>query len=207
MSDKSNNPSRRDQIRQRQRRQQSGSRMIFMIAAVVAVVFVGYQLWSTSSGTKAPTGDVGIPAEPMENSGHVEAGTDVEYSTNPPTSGPHFGQSVPAGFYNVGDSITLVPFGESNIVHSLEHGYVVFWYNCNVLDAAGCTELKSQIQAVLDDVGGFKVIVFPWIFIDEPLVMTSWGMIQPFQLFNSQLAADFVLANRSNPRAPEPNVP
>lgn len=207
MSDKSNKPSRRDQIRQRQRRQKSGSRMIFTAAAVVVLVFVGYQLWLTSSGTKAPTGEVGIPKEPMEDSSHVEDGTDVDYNTNPPTSGPHFGQTVPAGFYNIGDAITLIPFGESHIVHNLEHGYVVFWYNCNVLDAAGCTELKSQIQAVLEDVGGFKVIVFPWIFIEEPLVMTSWGMIQPFRLFDSQLAAEFVLANRSNARAPESNVP
>ena len=206
MSDKLNRPSRRDQIRERQRRQKTGSRMIFTVAAVVGVAIVGYLLWSTNSGTEAPTGEVGIPV-PMQSAGHVEEGTDVDYSTNPPTSGPHFGQTVPAGFYNIGDSVTILPFPESYVVHSLEHGYVVFWYNCTVLDTAGCEQLKSQIQVVLDDVGGLKVIVFPWIFIDEPLVMTSWGMIQPFTVFNAQLAADFVLANRSHPRSPEPSVP
>jgi hypothetical protein len=204
MSDKSKKLSRRDQIRQRQQRQQTTSRMIFTLAAVAVVAAVGYLLFS-SGGLDAPEGDVGILVDPMEDSGHVEEGTDVDYSTNPPTSGPHYGQPLPAGFYNPGD--ILVPFPESHIVHSLEHGYVVFWYNCTVLDADGCEQLKAQIRTVLDEVGEAKVIVFPWSSIDEPLVMTSWGMIQPLPVFDEQLAADFVLANRSNRRAPEPTVP
>jgi hypothetical protein len=204
MTDKSKKQSKRDQIRQRQRRQQTSSRMIFTAVAVAVVAGVGYLLFS-SGGPDAPEGDVGQSVQTMPDSGHVEEGTDVDYNTDPPTSGPHYAGTLPAGFYNPGDINVLFP--ESFIMHSLEHGYVVFWYNCTVLDAAGCEQLKAEIQAVLDLVGTAKVIVFPWSSIQEPLVMTSWGQILRFNTFDADLAADYVLANRSNPRAPEPNVP
>lgn len=204
MSDKSKKQSRRQHIRQRQRRQQSMSKGIFIIAAVIAIGFVVY-LVSTNPSVDQPTEPVGVSVAPMASSEHVEDGTDVDYSTNPPTSGPHYGDPLQAGFFNVGD--ILVPFPESHIIHSMEHGYVVFWYNCSSLSLTACEQLKSQIAAVLSEVGGQKVIVFPWNTIAEPLVMTSWTQIQRFPNFDADLAADFVLANRSHPRAPEPNVP
>ncbi|MEK6256446.1 MAG: DUF3105 domain-containing protein [Chloroflexota bacterium] len=203
MSGNSKNQSRREQIRQRQRKQQSSSKLIFSIAGAGVVVVLGYLLFSFDR-PDAPEGDVGILVDLMEPSDHVADGTNVEYSTNPPTSGPHYGQPMPAGVYNASQNTVIFP--ESHIVHSLEHGYVVFWYNCSNLPVSECDELLGQIRAVLDDVGEAKVIVYPWSTIDEPLVMTSWGAIQPFPVFDAQLAADFVLANRSNPRAPEPNV-
>ena len=204
MSDKSKKQSRRQHIRQRQRRQQSMSKGIFIIAAAIAIGFVVY-LVSTNPSVDRPIGPVGISVAQMSNSGHVETGIEVDYSTDPPTSGQHYGATMPAGVYNVGDIIA--PFPESNIVHSMEHGYVVFWYNCSGLDLTACEQLKSQIAAVLSEVGGQKVIVYPWNTIAEPLVMTSWTQIQRFSTFDADLAADFVLANRSHPRAPESNVP
>ncbi|MCH7663264.1 MAG: DUF3105 domain-containing protein, partial [Chloroflexi bacterium] len=113
---------------------------------------------------------------------------------------------LPAGFYNVED-VPPVQFLESHIVHSLEHGYVVFWYNCSNLSLVACEQLKSQIAAVLSEIGSQKAIVFPWNTIEEPLVMTSWAKILRFPTFDADLAADFVLANRSKPPAPEPNAP
>lgn len=199
MSDKSNNPSRRDQIRKRQQRQQAGTRNIFIVVAALLFGVVGYLVWQ---GVKPPPDQVGIEVEIMENSDHVEDGTVVEYSTNPPNSGPHYLQPMPAGFYNVGEVNAVFP--ESNIMHSLEHGYVVFWYNCSILSVSECEQLKAEIQEVIDAVGQQKVIVFPWNSINEPLVMTSWGVILRFASFDVQLATDFVIVNRSSDRAPEP---
>ena len=200
MSDKSKKQSRR----QRQRRQQSMSKGIFIIAAVIAIAIAVY-LVSTNPSVDRPTESVGVSVAQMSDSGHVETGIDVDYSTDPPTSGQHYGAPMPAGVYNAGDIIA--PFPESNIVHSMEHGYVVFWYNCSSMSLAACEQLKSQIAAVLSKVGSQKVIVYPWNTIAESLVMTSWTQIQRFSTFDADLAADFVLANRSHPRAPEPNIP
>jgi hypothetical protein len=94
---------------------------------------------------------------------------------------------------------------EGYLIHNLEHGYVIFWYNCNLLDDSGCNEIKDQIRNVIDEFNSFKVIGFPRSSIDAPVVATSWGRLQRFDNFDEQLAADFVRANRG--RAPEPNAP
>ncbi|MBI4065553.1 DUF3105 domain-containing protein [Candidatus Gottesmanbacteria bacterium] len=47
------------------------------------------------------------------------------YNSNPPTSGPHLETWVKAGVYDA-------PQSEGQLIHSLEHGYVIISYNCNV---------------------------------------------------------------------------
>ena len=82
---------------------------------------------------------------------------------------------------------------------------MLFWNNCAVLDEAGCGELKANIQQIMDEFGGVKLIAFPWKSIEEPLVMTSWGKLQRFETFDASLASAFVKANRN--QSPEPNAP
>jgi len=82
---------------------------------------------------------------------------------------------------------------------------VIFWYNCDLLDETGCAELKSQIRTVMDDLGGVKMIAYPWNSIAVPVMMTSWGRIQKFEVFDMEQAKAFYRANRN--RAPEPNAP
>ena len=47
------------------------------------------------------------------------------YNSNPPTSGPHLPTWVKPGVYDV-------PQSEGELIHSLEHGYVIISYNCGV---------------------------------------------------------------------------
>ncbi len=54
---------------------------------------------------------------------HVAEGSPISYKYNPPTSGIHYPTWVSKGFYDV-------PFPDGNLVHSQEHGYVIFWYDC-----------------------------------------------------------------------------
>jgi hypothetical protein len=117
----------------------------------------------------------------------------------------HYDAPLDAGFYQESDLATLPAYPEGHLVHDLEHGYVIFWYNCAVLDETGCTQLKEDIQKVMSDNGGTKLIAFPWKTIDVPLVMTSWGKLQRFDTFNAAQASAFVKANRNH--APEPNAP
>ncbi len=57
--------------------------------------------------------------------GHVTVGESVEYNSNPPTSGKHYVDWVKSGVYSeVKD--------DRYLVHSLEHGYVIMSYNCDV---------------------------------------------------------------------------
>jgi hypothetical protein len=35
------------------------------------------------------------------------------------------------------------------MVHSMEHGYVNFWYNCSVIPETDCEKLKDGIRDVM----------------------------------------------------------
>lgn len=70
-----------------------------------------------------------VPGGKREDQGreHVtpEAVAAFTYNSNPPTSGPHLPTWVKAGVYDA-------PQSEGELIHSLEHGYVIVNYNCNV---------------------------------------------------------------------------
>lgn len=84
--------------------------------------------------TTAPPGRV------VEDQGrqHVSADevANTIYKSNPPTSGPHLPTWVKPGIYTQ-------PQSEGELIHSLEHGYVIISYNCGVHLSANP---KSQIQ-------------------------------------------------------------
>jgi len=82
---------------------------------------------------------------------------------------------------------------------------VIFRYNCDLHDESACTELKSQMRLVIDELGGVKLIAYPWNSIDVPLVITSWGRLQRFEAFDSEQAKAFYRTNLN--RSPEPNAP
>lgn len=189
--------------RRAEEQRQKRKRTILIIAGSVLVVglLAGYLIWRENR--PLPGESVPVMANAAE---HVADGQDPgPFNTNPPSSGRHYSQPMEAGFYEEDDPAAQVPYPEGYILHSLEHGYVVFWYNCQVLGEEDCSTLKSEIQDVMDDFQNFKVIGFPWTEMDVPAAATSWGRIQTFESFDPDLARKFVRANRY--QAPEPNAP
>ncbi len=126
------------------------------------------------------------------------------YNSNPPAGGTHFDTDFSENFFQESDLPTLPAHPEGYLVHSLEHGYVIFWYNCQVT-GTDCTELKQTIQTVMDKTGKTKLIAFPWADMDVPLAMTSWGRILNFTQPDAVKMTQFVERNRY--QAPEPNAP
>ncbi len=172
--------------------------------AGVALVALGFVGWATWQAVRPSVGE-SVPI--MAESGrHVPEGSDPgPYNSNPPTSGPHYGGEFEAGFYDEDSPEAQVQYPEGYLGHNLEHGYVIFWYDCGLLDDAGCGELKSQIREVMDKYDGVKLIAFPGRSLDVPLVMVSWGQMLRFAEFDEGLASKFVSVNLN--RAPEPNAP
>ena len=70
-----------------------------------------------------------IPGTKMADQGreHVtpQAVLEFKYNSNPLTSGPHLPTWVKAGVFEE-------PQSEGELLHALEHGYVIISYNCNV---------------------------------------------------------------------------
>ncbi len=192
--------SKRQTIREKRQRQQLVNRLIWVVLGVVLVALLGYAVWAA---TRPATGEeIAI----MTETGHVPEGTDPgPFNSEPPTSGRHYASEYDAGFYEETDPQAQAQYPEGYLVHNLEHGYVIFWYNCDLLDAAGCSNLKSQIKTVLDQENNLKVIGFPRKSIDVPVIVTSWGRQMSFERFDPGQARDFVKSNRN--KAPEPNAP
>jgi hypothetical protein len=197
--------SKRQQMRERQRRKKMQSNLMWGAAGLVIVVVIGFFVWQgTGSNSSAPIGEE-IPVSP-DYINHIEEGTDPgPFPSDPPAGGRHYASEMDAGFYDENSPQTQLPYPEGYIGHSLEHGYVVFWYNCEALNGSDCETLKSEIRGVMNDFGGTKLIAFPWPSLDVPVAMTSWGRLQRFDFFDQQLAADFIRGNLN--RSPEPNAP
>jgi hypothetical protein len=72
---------------------------------------------------EAAAGCTPIEKHPNDGRAHIdpsEAGS-VTYSSDPPTSGPHFAIPAKPGFYST-------PVEPATLVHNLEHGQIVVWY-------------------------------------------------------------------------------
>ena len=166
---------------------------------LLALVFIG---WFVSRLARPAAGeDVALmPAT------HIAEGSDPGvYNTDPPTSGPHYPGEYDARFYEEADLPGLPTFHEGYLVHNLEHGYVIFWYNCAAVASLNCATLKQGIRTVMAQFDGVKLIAFPRPSLASPLVMTTWGRMRSFDAFDASVAADFIRRNRN--RAPEPNAP
>ena len=186
---------KREQRRARQRREQMRNYAFWGGAGLVVLAIIGFMLWQ---GVRPAAGEA-IPE--MVSAPHIAADSDPgEYNSDPPTSGLHYAAEAQAGFYD--ENIYQYPAGY--LVHNLEHGYILFWYNCDLLSETECSALKSQIRTVMDELGGTKLIAYPWPSLDVPVAVTSWTRLQKFQSFDAEQAKAFYRANLN--RAPEPNA-
>ena len=85
-----------------------------------------------------------------ESEGRNHVSGEVQYKTNPPNSGDHFEFAAEDGIY-AGDGAASV----ESLVHSLEHGRVIFWYQPNA-----SRELQGQLKTLFDE-DNYHVIVAP----------------------------------------------
>lgn len=193
--------SKREQMRAKRRRKALQTNLIWGGLGIIILAALGLLVFQ---GDRPAVGEeVAIPANYGE---HIEEGLDPgPYPSNPPAGGRHYTREFDAGFYDENSLQAQAAYPEGYIGHNLEHGYVIFWYNCVLVTETECTNLKSEIKAVMDDFGGVKLIAFPWLSLDVPAAMTSWGRLQRFETFDPKTAAAFIKANRN--QAPEPNAP
>lgn len=174
---------------------------------LAGVVLIGLVL--LMGGTPNPNDGA---TQPDDGQTHIEDGIACRtpeapcgadpYSSLPATSGPHWNSPAAWGAYST-------PQNESQLIHNLEHGGVVIWYDAEALDAAQVTELTSYVEGqVASGISGrFKFIVSPWGG-SEPLggsvAVTSWRHILTLDVFDMSAIRAFVDANYLRD-VPEPN--
>jgi hypothetical protein len=133
-----------------------------------------------------------IPAPPDSRS-HVPDGVDVDYGTPFPTAGLHSLVPAQPGFY-------AEPQPLPRLVHALEHGNIVIYYDAPGEEAL--QRLKSWSEEFNGDWDGILVVPDP--SLDEAVVLTAWEHRQMLDRFDDAAVGAFIDAYRG--RGPEQKV-
>ena len=114
----------------------------------------------------------------IEGREHVTPGTEVEYKTNPPTSGNHYGTATDWGIYDeeISDEAT---------VHSLEHGGIWVTYK----------DISQEEKVILEGIGkenSQSVIVSPRAGNDAKIAVVSWGKMMKLDTADKLLIQKYI---------------
>jgi lysophospholipase L1-like esterase len=109
--------------------------------------------------------DPGIETFPYEGSAHVPVGTTVVYMTDPPTSGNHYPYPQGGGYFET-------PIESGFLLHSMEHGGVIIYYNPATVTDAQKYSLKTLAR---NHPGLFGMVVcVPRNDPAYPIILTAW---------------------------------
>lgn len=157
-------------------------------------------------------------------SDHRPEGSEITYETTPPAFGPHY--ATPAAFsrkFYTTDDRPPVP----TLVHNLEHGYSILWYDDTIAgDAQELAEVKAIARMFENDSGlAGKFVAAPWADDDggalpdgKHIAVTHWsvgegngsgdqvGVSEYCARPSGEVLANFVKAYPYSD-SPEPNAP
>jgi Protein of unknown function (DUF3105) len=142
---------------------------------------------------------------PDEGNTHIEDedAAKVDYKTNPPTSGDHYGNSneTASGALADGAYLEFPPVGRW--VHSMEHGRVVIHYSPDLPE-----EDQLAIKGVFEE-SPAGVIMFPNPDLDGEVAVTSWTQLATCGKYEGAATLDLIRAFRDIYRGqgPEGNFP
>ncbi len=153
-----------------------------IVVAVLIVVAAAYQpvkdWWDERKFNDVDLSSIGAPASTCQaittkpadgNQQHVATGTVVTYTTAPPAFGPHWNE---AGVAPVAMEKKFYAWDErpqlEALVHNLEHGYTIVWYDETInADADQIAELRAIANKFPGDKNfRYKFKVVPW-YTDE----------------------------------------
>lgn len=181
----------RAQVAQRRRNQN----LILAGVGAVFVLLIGLIVYLNARSAQPVTGETVLASQ---GNNHIEFGSPspVAYNSTPPTSGPHYGNLVGWGVYNE-------PQRYEHLVHNLEDGGVVVYYQC----PDGCPEVVQQltelVQPYIDQ--GRHVVLVPndpnWSVngsqplqqdMDSLIAITAWQRILKLDEVDSGAIRTFI---------------
>ncbi len=154
------------------------------LVGVVLLVVLG--AWVYNQASQPLPGQ----AMPIQSRDHIAVGAQhPPYNSNPPTSGWHYDTPLAAGIYDT-------PQVDENLVHSLEHGYIIVSYDCAKLNGLSCDDLKTKLSDLANQQRIWKLIVVPRDNMDAPIALTAWGRIEKLNTYDENSIRAFVSAWR-----------
>jgi hypothetical protein len=184
--------------REQQRKERRKSLMVLGSAVMVGVVIIGFAVWQfleAEQESDRALADYGVAASGAScqdrttekatgNNDHRTEGQPIGYDQAPPAMGPHWPQFLVGNqirsFWSADDRPPL-----ERLVHSLEHGHTILWYDETVADdEAALEELEGLAARAHAETAG-KFMAAPWSEADgEPfpdgthLALTHWSVNQ-----------------------------
>ncbi|MCX6008411.1 MAG: DUF3105 domain-containing protein [Chloroflexi bacterium] len=163
---------------------------LFMIVAGTSLSCV-----NSPSASQAAVEDLKLPAHgdtalltnvitpADEGREHIWPDHPVEYKTMPPTSGPHFPDPTEPGFYT-----TRPEFGY--LVHSLEHGSAVIYYDPAKLSPEVEKSLRAFIKA--NNYPEVGIVAVPDADFKYPFILTAWDKMLKLDKYDPQIIRAFL---------------
>lgn len=114
----------------------------------------------------------------IEGSDHVLAKVDVDYQTNPPTSGDHLAEAENWGIYKK-------EIDDKQAVHSQEHGGIWISYK----------DISEEDIAILIEIGkqnSQSTVVSPRSANDDKIVIASWGKMMRLDSVDKALIQKYI---------------
>lgn len=147
--------------------------------------------------TTPMTCDSVVEEHPQNSTAHTAQCLPLRYDTNPPSGGTHY--DVWAAFQNYDYAL---PHGF--LVHSLEHGAVVYWYNC----PDGCPTEVARARAFIGALPADplcsgattprRVILVPDPALGSRWAASSWGFTLTADCFDAAAMGAFYEAHHGN---------
>lgn len=157
--------------------------------------------------------EVRVDGEPLEDRDHLDAAgappAAALYPDRPAHSGPHYGTVLPLP---VGTS--TVPIDERAVLHNMEHGSVVVWFDPDVLSVEDRRVIddwrdeRTDLGFTSNAGGAVHASPVPADLEDPPTVaLRAWGVAMDCERFDPVVADGFLAEHwGSHGAAPESNL-
>ena len=183
--------------REQQRKERRRTLLILGSAVAVGAVIIGYAIFAAIQQSQKDSRDLaslGVSAKEAGcqevetkaaegNNDHRADGEKILYPQVPPATGPHWGRFLQGTeirkLYTTDDRPPV-----EQLVHSLEHGHTVLWYDETIAeDDAAMDELRSISRKFKSSTFADKFIAAPWTAEDTGsfpgeahVALTHWSM-------------------------------
>ena len=140
--------------------------MIFFVITACVVLIISIGIWAVRRPPRE------IPGQIFADQGQQHVGFDYvyEYNSNPPTSGPHYGDPANWGIYDyeVNDKI---------FIHNLEHGGMWISYRPGV-----STQVIADLKGIVNEYDGSQMVMAPRAANDTDIAVAGWIRLLKFNV-------------------------
>jgi hypothetical protein len=174
-----------------------------LVLAGLIVVYVTFFMGGGGNGGDGGGAAREIPDDPLladaesfpsTGNRHVSSGTELDHERMPPLSGRHYARAASAGFYE-----ERLPLG--NLIHSLEHGYVVVYYDPGALTPEARADLENLTSTYDGRWQGVIAVPHPEDNPETAYVLTAWQVRLAMDEYDPETVRAFMDAFRG--RGPE----